>query len=976
MCNDTSSPGKSNTDSNLTPLLPSVLHFDPIKLMPDKRGFKMIAFNIVHLTCHIDELRILMYPQLPDLLVLNESKLDSTVDDEDIKIAGYQIIRYDRTRHGGGVCIYLKSCFSYSDSEYEHLLNPNFEIACIEIKSNSKPFVIVACYRPPKCDNSFFDHLEMIISNLDNDDKEYIILGDLNSDLLPINNCRDSNVRLLKSLIEVFQLTQLITEPTRVTETSKTLLDVIITNKPEKIVTSGTTNLGTSDHDLVYAIRKISKHGGAKPKYITTRQFKHFEISKFRHDLSCLNWHECLESGDIDEVWHFWKSLFLSVANVHAPLRTRRVRKNPAPWMTSKIRQAITERDRLKKLARKNSMPSTWTQFKISRNNVNSTIRKAKKKYYHDELKANKSNPRGVWKVINELKSRKHNDLTINRLEVNNTLTDISNALNKHFVEIGPRLASKVSITTKDFTDYVTPTDALFKFEKISNKTVFDYLSKLSSNKSTGLDNLSCRLLRDAAPVISQSLCNLFNYSLDSGIFPTDWKVAKVFPLHKGNDKNDPNNYRPISVLSAITKIFEKIVYCQLLDHLNANSILSENQSGFRSLHSTATALLHATNEWYEKIDKGLLNGVVFLDLAKAFDTVDHNILLKKLEIHGVRGVSLQWFRSYLYHRSQFCLANNNLSDQHHLSCGVPQGSTLGPLLFLLYINDLPSSVSCSNTRMYADDTSISVAALSSKDIESKLNSDLDKIKIWLEANRLSLNVSKSEFMLVGSSPRLFSLIKTPKIQLGNVPIKQVEFTKSLGVTIDETLSWDKQVDCICAKISKAITGLKLARPFVPQHVLILIYNALVLPLFDYCDVVWGNLNQGLSDRLQKLQNRAARIITKSDYSIRSIDILNKLNWDNLETRRFKHKATLMFKIRNNRAPNYLNRYQQLSQHTHYNLRGQDTDLVLPKPKTEYLKKSFLYDGAKIWNNLPPSTKKSKTILQFRRNLEDASLHP
>ena len=214
---------------------------------------------------------------------------------------------------------------------------------------------------------------------------------------------------------------------------------------------------------------------------------------------------------------------------------------------------------------------------------------------------------------------------------------------------------------------------------------------------------------------------------------------------------------------------------------------------------------------------------------------MDHNILLKKLEIYGVRGIALKWFQSYLSHRSQFCLVNNNLSNQYHLSCGVPQGSTLGPLLFLLHINDLPCSVSYSNPRMYADDTNISVAALNSKDIEERLNYDLNNIKTWLEANKLSLNVAKTEFLLLGSSARLFSLVKTPSIELSNVPINQVHFAKSLGVTIDETLSWNKQIDLCCAKISKAINGLKLARPFFPQHVLIMIYNALVLPLFDYC---------------------------------------------------------------------------------------------------------------------------------------------
>ena len=209
--------------------------------------------------------------------------------------------------------------------------------------------------------------------------------------------------------------------------------------------------------------------------------------------------------------------------------------------------------------------------------------------------------------------------------------------------------------------------------------------------------------------------------------------------------------------------MFEKLVYNQLLDYLNENDILSEKQSGFRSLHSTATALLHATNEWLYNIDQGQLNGVVFLDLAKAFDTVDHSILLKKMEIYGVKGTSLNWFASYLSERSQYCLVNNHLSKKCNLSCGVPQGSTLGPLLFVIYINDLPSSISKCSPRMFADDTSLSISALSADDIEMSMNSDLENVKVWLETNRLNLNISKTEFMLLGSNARLFNLIKPPK---------------------------------------------------------------------------------------------------------------------------------------------------------------------------------------------------------------------
>lgn len=425
-----------------------------------------------------------------------------------------------------------------------------------------------------------------------------------------------------------------------------------------------------------------------------------------------------------------------------------------------------------------------------------------------------------------------------------------------------------------------------------------------------------------------------------------------------------------------MTKIFEKIVYNQLLDYLNENNILSEDQSGFRSLHSTATALLHATNEWFHNIDEGRLNGVVYLDLAKAFDTVNHSILLKKLEMYGVRGTQLAWFQSYLSQRSQQCLVDNYLSSQSEISCGVPQGSTLGPLLFLVYINDLSNSVKHSKVRMFADDTNISVSASNCKDIENSLNSDLEDIQLWLEANKLNLNLSKTEFMLLGSSAKLFNLALPPKIKLGTLSVKQVQSAKSLGVIIDETLSWSCHIDQICKKISQAIFGLKLARPFVPRDILILIYKALVQPHFDYCDVVWGNCNKGLTDRLQKLQNRAARVITRTNYETRSAEILKNLKWDDLECRRFKHMAVVMYKILNNKAPAYLNSFRKLRDGTTYNLRAHDSDFVVPKPRTEALKRSFQYQGPKVWNGLASDVKDANSLPQFKRRLNElCSLH-
>ena len=279
--------------------------------------------------------------------------------------------------------------------------------------------------------------------------------------------------------------------------------------------------------------------------------------------------------------------------------------------------------------------------------------------------------------------------------------------------------------------------------------TVLTLLRKLCKNKATGLDKISVRLIHECADLIADSLCSIFNCSIATGIFPEDWKISKVIPLFKQGDRSDLNNYRPISIIPVIAKVFERVVYDQIFAFLNENKLLSPHQSGFRCLHSTVTALLEATDSWAYDIDRGNINAVVFLDLKKAFDTVDHEILLSKLNKYGIEDMENKWFKSYLNNRNQKCFVNGCLSQNRSLACGNPQGTILGPLLFILYINDLPNCLSYTQPRMYADDTNLSFASDSIDTIEHKMNHDLANIKEWLIANKLTLNKSKTKFMLI-----------------------------------------------------------------------------------------------------------------------------------------------------------------------------------------------------------------------------------
>ena len=364
----------------------------------------------------------------------------------------------------------------------------------------------------------------------------------------------------------------------------------------------------------------------------------------------------------------------------------------------------------------------------------------------------------------------------------------MSNAFNDHFSSIGPRLANEIpdTVASPSHLHYLSDTNCQCELNTIGVSKVYALLSKLCKSKATGLDKISARFLRESADLIAEHLCSIVNKSIVAGIFPDEWKLSKVTPLFKQGNRSNLNNYRPISVIPVVAKIFERIVYDQLYDYLTENDLISSHQScGFRSLHSTVTALLEATDNWAYNIDQGNVNAVVFLELKKAFDTADHGILLSKLKKYGVTGTTFDLFQSYLFSREQRCFVNGSLSENFPLVCGLPQGTILGPPLFIIYINDLPNCLQYSRPRMYADDTNLSFASSSTNNIEVKLNDDLVRVNEWLIANKLTLNSSKTEFMLIGSRQRLCTFQTVPSLSIGDKPIKQVNYANSLGVYVD-----------------------------------------------------------------------------------------------------------------------------------------------------------------------------------------------
>jgi hypothetical protein len=351
---------------------------------------------------------------------------------------------------------------------------------------------------------------------------------------------------------------------------------------------------------------------------------------------------------------------------------------------------------------------------------------------------------------------------------------EIADALNSHFNEVASRLVKNMPQSSRTPESYVTRPDTQFTIQNVSLTKVYKLLSTIETSKSAWHDRIPGKLLRDAAEVIAPSLTAIFNASINTGIFPEDFKIAIISPIHKAGSKTNCDNYGPISVLSSVAKIYEKLVTEQLEIYLETNHILVDQQAGFRKKHSTQTSLLNITNQWLMNMDKGLLNGVIFLDLKKAFDCVDHNILLKKMHCYGIRGHTLAWFQSYLSSRIQICKVDQTMSKTRTVKCGIPQGSNLRPLLFLLYMNDLPNCLTLSSARMFADDTNISTKGKTNAELQERINVDLENVHQWLLANKLTLNKDKTEYMIIGSRQRISNLVLTdPKIELGESVIKR-----------------------------------------------------------------------------------------------------------------------------------------------------------------------------------------------------------
>ena len=982
---DELSPHETNYTSTLADRLPDVNEWEIFK----RKGMHFIHLNVNSLLPKIHEIRKIANRTKATIIGISETKLDETIYDNEVSIDGYTIIRKDRNRNGGGVCCYVLNDRNFNVREN---FGSDFENIFLDILlPNSKPILIGILYRPPS-QSGFLDNLSASISKSEKfDNQEVYILGDLNFNLLNVNgkysfsNKKDAGtIPWLKEYIQfctIHNLKQLIRTSTRTSKGTSTLLDHILTNTEELVLQYGVVNVGLSDHQMIYCTRKKQREKLNQHRTFNTRTYKNYTAEKFIDELNKIPFPDYLIFKDINEAFNDFSEKFVSLVNKIAPIKSFRVKGYTEDWFDGEINESIKDRDKLLRKYKKTKLETDYECYKAARNKSKNLIKSKKISFYEETIRENTGNSKKIWGTLKSLglPNKKGNDSKIClkrdgkiifEPKVNaNILKEFYSNLAEDLVHKLPNPKGKFGkIYVKNYYKKLNIPTGSFSFSAVTEEYILDALKKTKTNKAAGMDGIPGIFFKDGASALSHPITQLVNLSISLGKVPDKTKIAKLKPLFKKGSKLETKNYRPVSLLPLLSKIYEKAINDQTHQFLAQKNILYCHQSGFRKFHSTDTCLSYLNDLILKGSDSGLLTGMILIDLQKAFDTIDHSILLEKMTHFGFSESVITWFRSYLDNRKFLVNIGKEYSEPGDLICGVPQGSILGPLLFLLYVNDMPGSVRC-EILLYADDTCLIFQGKDTKEIERNLTTNFNALCDWFIDNKLSIHLGeeKTKSILFSGKQRPTNDILTIKHQ--DITLKQYKIVTYLGCLLDEKNSGESMALEVIKKINGKLKFLWRKQKFLNPCLRRLLCNALIQPHFDFAVSSWyPNLNKGFTDKLQICQNKCIRFclgMGNRDH-IGSIEF-KKINWLPVQTRFEQCINVHVYKYINNESPVYMNEIFNIAEQPRIYTRA-NSGLNLIKPSRNKLsgRRAISYIGPRVWNPLPEDIKSALNANSFK----------
>lgn len=896
-----------------------------------------------------------------DILCFTETHLSDRIETSSLQLKGYGLpYRKDKTPHSGGILVYVADhLLSYRMQDLEIFWD---EIIWIQIKTQSEEYFIGTIYRPPASSVEFWELLNRNLEYVIDRSARTIMVGDLNEDQLNINNHKLKDIMIMNSLKNI------ITSPTRISAHTSTLLDPIVVNQNQAILKSDVLSVHSNISDHM-ATCVIIPAGFSYDTSFTRLvwNYKRADFDKFNNLIAGCDW-TILNNGSVDEASDYFTSKFKELAKQCIPSKLVTIRPNDKPWYDSEIRRISKLRDKLRKKAIQFGRAEDWVKFKTLRNKVNNMKKHARESFYNDiEFNLTESfsnNKRNFWKLVRLFVKESKSSGTIPPLKTNDgnndnfVYSDIekANCLNDFFVSISSVDDSNIALPA-----FYSKTNISIDMIVINESEVSDVLKILQTNKACGNDLISHRMLKGTVTTVSKPLATIFNRSINESQYPSAWKLANVIPLFKKGCAQTPSNYRPISLLSCVGKVMERIMFKHIYNH--TEQLIYNRQSGFLPGHSTVYQLIDIYHQICQSFDNRQFTCMVFCDISKAFDRVWHKGILFKLQQNGINGIVLNWIENYLTGRKQSVTMRSTASDIKTVTAGVPQGSVLGPLLFLIYINDITENL-LSIARLFADDSSLSVTTSNVEDLEGIINHDLLMISNWSKQWLVNFNPNKTEAMIF----TLRQLDNPINLMFDNTPVIFVNDHKHIGLTLSNNGKWHTHVNNIIESTSKVLGIMRHLKFKIGRKALNQIYVSYMRPILEYASVVWDGCEEYERNSIEKIQNEAARIVTGLTRSVSLDNLSREVGWQLLSARRKAQKLSIMYRASKNQLPSYVSNLipPLVNNITGYNLRNQN-DINIPNTRLEIYKRSFIPSATQLWNNTDPLIRQVDTIRQFKR---------
>lgn len=902
------------------------------------------------------------------VVCLSETHVTENIYKSEIQIKGYKhVICLSNSRHTGGVLFYIKNNYKYTNIIYE-IGELNCWFLGIKIIINCKPYIIITVYHSPNSSHmEFINKFENIMESSNFGNSTIIVVGDFNINVALNNFYKD---KLIQSVNRI-GLYQVMNQFTRITNNTSTIIDLLITNKKDITFKVHLTPRIT-DHCIISINLNATKN--LTNDYKVIRDYKNFNELNFQLDLIKYEW-KC--DANINLMSDNFVYQILQTLNKHAPCKVIKERNLISKgWWNTEIKMQIQERDNLFKRATITKTANDWENYKKKRNEVVMTIRQKKSNYYMMKIDEAKDDSKEMWKTLKELlngsKINGKNEIAFGdnivdneeliSMEFNNffinSITEIIEDLNKDYDNGNEDILENVTISSNYFEKFTTVTMCSLR-KCIQNLP----------NKTSSTNGITTKILKSAFEIIGNRLLDVISTSLETGEVPKNWKVSTVVPIEKKPNTSNCNEYRPVNMLPSYEKVLELLVKDDLCNFIENNNILTNCQSGFRKNNSCETAIQSVLVQWKGVLNKKLYVGAIFLDFKRAFETINRPLLLEKLERMGFRGTVLKWFNSYLINRMQVCKYKNSVSEPREVLHGVPQGSVLGPILFILYLNDIVTYIKNSIARveiqMFADDTLIYVTGNDIDVIIETLNEALEHICKWLTKNNLTLNTEKSKVMLLSNQ---FSTINNSNrhVEINQQKIQRVTEFKYLGVIIDQHLKFSSHANYVIKKVSKKVYFLCRISSFLSEWSKLLVYKTIIAPHFIYCPTILFMFNNSEFYSLQKIQNKALRSIlncnsyTSIRFMLEQVEILSVRQIIMLNVFIF------LFKLLNNMLPTHLLEYCSFINDIHdYNTRN-NQNFYVERSNTNYGQNHLFNKGLRLYNDLPQEIKNSSTIIMFK----------